>query len=174
MPETLTQAAPPKIEAAAPPVPHALLSLCLPDDWTLDDATLEQLDELNPGWRIERGFSGELVINMGAGGHGPTIGFKLCMRLGLWVEEIGGGLGQDGTAGYNLLDDEGRNPEWEPDVSWISPEQLAAAGGSAPLARLLESLPDVRGRRSSRPISRWSRSRTRWSAGCTSASSSAG
>ena len=99
----------------------------------LDDATLEQLDELNPGWRIERGFAGELVINMGAGGHGPTIGFKLCMRLGLWVEEIGGGLGQDGTAGYNLLDDEGRNPEWEPDVSWISPEQLAADGGSAPI-----------------------------------------
>ena len=133
MPETLTTAAPPKIEATAPPVPHALLSLCLPDDWTLDDTTLEQLDELNPGWRIERGFSGELVINMGAGGHGPTIGFKLCMRLGLWVEEIGGGLGQDGTAGYNLLDDEGRTPEWEPDVSWISPEQLAAAGGSAPI-----------------------------------------
>ena len=77
MPETLTKPPPPDVEAAAPPVPHALLSLCLPRDWTLNDATLEQLGELNPGWRIERGFSGELVISMGAGGWCSWI----CIRL---------------------------------------------------------------------------------------------
>ena len=55
MPETLTKP-PQEIEVTVPPVPDALLSLSLPGDWTLDDATLQQLDELNPGWRIETWF----------------------------------------------------------------------------------------------------------------------
>ena len=135
MPETLTKPAPTDVEAAAPPVPRALLSLCLPDDWMLDDAALEQLGELNPGWRIERGFSGELVINMGAGGWCSWICIRLGARLEIWSEDIGGGVAEDAQAGYNLLDDEGRNPEWEPDVSWISPAQLASVGGAEPEER---------------------------------------
>ena len=141
MPETLTKLPPPDVEAAAPPVPHALLSLCLPDDWMLDDAALEQLDELNPGWRIERGFSGELVINMGAGGWCSWICIRLGARLEIWSEDIGGGVAEDSQAGYNLLDDAGPQSRVGTGCLLDQPGTAGVCRGISAAPRLLEPVP---------------------------------
>ena len=69
---------------------------------------------------------------MGAGGWCSWICIRLGARLEIWSEDIGGGVAEDSQAGYNLLDDAGRNPEWEPDISWISAERLASVGGFPP------------------------------------------
>ena len=59
MPETLTKVAPPDDRGHGPACSaRAALHFACPTTGELDDATLEQLDELNPGWRIERGFAG--------------------------------------------------------------------------------------------------------------------
>lgn len=128
MPEIL---APSRPTQSAPPQPAAFAALRLPAEWPLDDDALEQLDQLNPGWQIERGYHGELVINMGATGWSPNICSWICAQLHLW-SHAGGGFVQDSSAGFNLDDGEGRTPEWEPDASWISEAQFAAAGRRPP------------------------------------------
>lgn len=126
--------APPPLALLAPAQPDGATTLRLPAEWLLNDDALEQLDQLNPGWRIERGYNGELVINMGATGWSPNVCSWICAQLHLWSYAGGGGFVQDSSAGFNLDDGEGRTPEWEPDASWISEAQFAAAGRRPPLS----------------------------------------
>ena len=149
---------PPRQARRAPPQIDGVARLRLPAQWLLNDDALEQIDQLNPGWRIERGYDGELVINMGATGWSPNICSWICAQLHLWSHAGGGGFVQDSSAGFNLDDGEGRSPEWEPDASWISDEQFAAVGRRPPTSGFWNLCPafvvEVISPRDSRPDQR--------------------
>ena len=108
------------------------IRLRLPADWPLTNDCLEELCSLNHDLRLERGHHGELEINVPAGGSGSYIGVRLCAALAVWSDTGAGGMVQESSVGFDLSDDKSRNPLWGPDVSWITPEQLAAAGGRPP------------------------------------------
>ena len=107
------------------------IRLRLPDQWKLSNDCLEELSSLNQDLRLGRGHYGELEIEMPAGGAGPSIGNRIGGFLMFWADTAGG-LVQDASAGFDLSDDRSRNPVWGPDVSWMTPEQLADAGGAPP------------------------------------------
>ena len=117
---------------AAGPAPWEMLTICLPDELELTDGLLEELSGLNPGWKIERGHYGELVLTMASGGASAVIGGKIGSRVWAWLESGGGGIALDASAGYNVIDPEGGAPMRNPDVSWISDQQLEATGGVPP------------------------------------------
>lgn len=103
----------------------------LPDHWKLSNDCLEELSSLNHDLRLERGHFGELEINMPAGGASSNIGLRIAAALMIWSDE-NGGMVQESSAGFDLSDDRSRNPLWGPDVSWMTSQQLADAGGSPP------------------------------------------
>lgn len=108
------------------------ISLRLPDDWLLTNDCLEELCSLNHDLRLERGHYGELEINMPAGGASSNIGVRICAAIMNWSDAGAGGMVQESSAGFDLSDDRSRNPLRGPDVSWMTPEQLAGAGGAPP------------------------------------------
>lgn len=112
------------------------LSLRLPPEWILTGEALACLSAQNEGLRPERGEHGELVLRVAAGGRGPKIAVKIGTRLDLWSDDDGGGSVEDGTAGYDLTPADAEphsGPMRNPDLSWVSPEQIEAIGGAGPL-----------------------------------------
>ena len=107
------------------------IRLRLPDGWTLTNDCLEELSSLNQDLRLERGHYGDLEINMPAGGASSYIGVEISAEVRSWAKAIGG-MVQESSAGFDLSDDKSRNPLWGPDVSWMTPDQLAEAGGGPP------------------------------------------
>lgn len=107
------------------------IRLRLPDQWKLSNDCLEELSSLNQDLRLERGHYGELEIEMPAGGASSYIGVEILTEVRIWMRQAGG-LVQESSAGFDLSDDRSRNPLWGPDVSWMTPEQLAEAGGAPP------------------------------------------
>lgn len=108
------------------------IRLRLPDSWSLTNDCLEELCSLNHDLRLERGHDGDLEMNVPAGGAGSYIGLEICAEVRAWTEAGAGGMVQESSAGFDLSDDRSRNPLWGPDVSWMTPEQLAAAGAAPP------------------------------------------
>ncbi len=111
------------------PAPWEMLTLRMPKELKLTDGLLEQLGELNPEWKVERGHYGELVLTMASGGPSWWICNQICIRVGIWADDLGGGLAAGPDAGFNVIDPEGGAPMRNPDVSWISAEQFEALGG---------------------------------------------
>lgn len=111
------------------PAPWEMLTLRMPEELKLTDGLLEQLGDLNPEWKVERGHYGELVLTMASGGPSWWICNRICMRVGIWAEDVGGGLSAGPDAGFNVIDPTGGEPMRNPDVSWISAEQFEAMGG---------------------------------------------
>ena len=103
----------------------------LPEHWALSNDCLEELCSLNQDLRLERGHYGELEINMPAGGAGSFIGVEIVTDVRVWARGAGG-MVQESSAGFDLSDDRSRKPLWGPDVSWMTPQQLADAGGAPP------------------------------------------
>ncbi len=103
----------------------------LPEHWALSNDCLEELCSLNQDLRLERGHYGELEINMPAGGASSFIGVEIVTDVRVWARGAGG-LVQESSAGFDLSDDRSRKPLWGPDVSWMTPQQLADAGGAPP------------------------------------------
>ncbi len=111
---------------------RGLLALRLPDDVPLTDELLEQLGRLNPEWRLERGHDGELVVRMGSGGPSFMITAEILAVVFAWAKAVRGyAFGAD--ASFNVVDPLGGEPMRNPDVSWVSPEQMEAMGGFPPL-----------------------------------------
>ena len=104
----------------------------LPEYWPLSNDCLEELSSLNQDLRLERGHYGELEINMPAGGASSNIGVRIIAPLMIWSDAGAGGMVQESSAGFDLSDDRSRKPLWGPDVSWMTPQQLADAGGTPP------------------------------------------
>ena len=109
-----------------------MLTLRMPEELKLTDGLLEQLGDLNPEWKVERGHYGELVLTMASGGPSWMICTELCTDLRIWARVTGGVVG-GADAGFNVVDPNGGEPMRNPDVVWISPEQFAAMGGVPPL-----------------------------------------
>jgi Uma2 family endonuclease len=103
----------------------------LPDQWKLSNDCLEELSSLNQDLRLERGHYGELEIELPAGGASSFIGVEIITEVRIWMRGAGG-MVQESSAGFDLSDDRSRNPLWGPDVSWMTPQQLANAGGKPP------------------------------------------
>ncbi len=114
------------------PAPWEMLTLRMPEELKLTDGLLEQLGDLNPEWKVERGHYGELVLTMASGGPSWWISTELCVDLGDWADTAGGVTG-GADAGFNVVDPDGGTPMRNPDVVWISPEQYAAMGNLPPL-----------------------------------------
>jgi Uma2 family endonuclease len=93
----------------------------------LTDEDLERICNDNPGWKFEIDADGELVINVYAGDESSDVGLELGGQLRNWRIGGGGGRARDASACYRMTGDDGRTRLMEPDVSWVSPERLAAA-----------------------------------------------
>ena len=129
---TTTLSPPTDAPAEARPQHWGLLALRLPDAIPLTDELLEQLCQLNPEWRLERGHFGELVVNMGSGGPSFMIVSEIFAALFGWSKAVRGyGFGAD--ASFNVVDPRGGTPMRNPDISWVSPEQMESMGGFPPL-----------------------------------------
>ena len=121
-------------DVSAPPVPQhrGVLSLRLPEEWALTDEVLEQMGQLNPEWRLERGHYGELVVNMGSGGPSFMITAEIFALVFAWAKSVGAyAFGAD--ASFNVVDPRGGEPMRNPDISLVSPEQMESMGGVPPL-----------------------------------------
>ena len=129
MPRTLTK--PTEAPAGTQPEHWGVLALRLPDDWQLTDEMLEELGQLNPEWRLERGHYGELVVNMGSGGPSWMITLELAAALLSWAKAHGGIVG-GADASFNVKDPQGGEPMRNPDISWVGDEQVQAMGGAIP------------------------------------------
>ena len=105
-----------------------LRDVCLriPLPVSIDDEQLERINQRNPGWKIERGADTELEVQMIAGGAGSDIAAELLVQIGIWCKDSGGGRVRESDGTFNLRDRDGRERTRAPDVSWISPTQLAA------------------------------------------------
>ena len=114
MPRTLTR--PTEAPATTQPEHWGVLALRLPDEWRLTDDLLEELGQLNPQWRLERGHYGELVVNMGSGGPSWMITLELAAALLAWAKAHGGIVGGS-DASFNVIDPDGGEPMRNPDVS---------------------------------------------------------
>ena len=107
------------------PIP-ALLRFEMPPGCVISDEWLEQQAKANPLFRFELGHNGELIVNEGAGGDSPDISLEIGRQVGNWAVDGGGGRVRDSSGRYFVADIEEREALLLPDVSWVSPEQLAA------------------------------------------------
>lgn len=128
---TTTVVAPAPIASEVAPEHRGILALRLPKEWTLTDEQLEHLCQLNPEWKLERGHFGELVVSMGLGGASFWITAELIIAFGSWAKSVGSrAFGADSS--FNVKDPAGGEPMRNPDLSWLSREQLAEVGGVPP------------------------------------------
>ena len=129
MPRTPTR--PPDSPVESAPEHWGLLALRLPEEWRLTDELLEELGQLNPEWRLERGHYGELVVNMGSGGPSWWIVSELVVALYSWAKPRGWIVGGS-DASFNVIDPNGGEPMRNPDVSLVTSSQLEEMGGAIP------------------------------------------
>lgn len=130
---TTTLAAPQTQQTQSAPEHWGVLALRLPEDWSLTDDVLEHLGQLNPEWKLERGHYGELVVNMGSGGPSFWITADLLLAIGVWAKSVGArAFGADSS--FNVVDPDGGEPMRNPDVSFLTAQQLEAMGGLPPLS----------------------------------------
>ena len=83
-------------------------------------ATLEQLSEANPGWKIERETDGSFTMSP----TGTVTGFQgaaLMFLLGAWMQHAGGRV-SDSSAGFAMPD----GSVLSPDAAWTSEERWNA------------------------------------------------
>jgi Uma2 family endonuclease len=93
----------------------------------LDDAALERVSELNPGWRFERDDDGGLVVSPTSTDGGAQSG-EAFGQLRDYVRSGAGGRAFDSSTGFKMSTRAVRSP----DAAWMSPERAA---GIAPEAR---------------------------------------
>lgn len=117
--------------AASAPEHWGIAALRLPAEWELTDDRLEELGQLNPEWKLERGHYGELVVNMGSGGPSWWITLEILLALGPWAKQHGGFAGGAG-ASFNVIDPRGGEPMRNPDLCWVSDAQFKQMGGVIP------------------------------------------
>ncbi len=127
-----TTLSPPTDAATLSPPHRGILALRLPEQWALTDDCLEQLCQLNPEWRLERGHYGELVVNMGSGGPSFMITVEILAALFPWAK-LNGAFAFGADASFNVIDPLGGEPMRNPDISFLTTDQMASMGGSPPL-----------------------------------------
>ena len=94
-------------------------------DCRLTDDLLERVGSVFPTRKIERTARGELAMSPpNAHGGSPEYEAEIAVQMGIWRRAGGRGIIAAGTKGY---EDEETNEVHAPDISWMSPEQVAAA-----------------------------------------------
>jgi Uma2 family endonuclease len=76
----------------------------------------------NRDLRIEMTREGEMIIMMAVGSEGGHRNYLLTVRIGIWAEADGTGLGFDSSTGFRLPNGAKRSP----DFSWIRRERWDA------------------------------------------------
>ena len=97
------------------------ITLCLPPEWRLTDQALLAISSLNEATQFERSEEGALIISFAAGWPSANVGAVIIAQVVGWSVSSGGGQVGDSSAGFRLPGGAVRSP----DVSWISPDQLA-------------------------------------------------
>lgn len=77
---------------------------------------------LNRDWRIEMSKEGEMIIMMPTGSEGGHRNYLLTVRIGIWAEADGTGVGFDSSSGFKLPNGAKRAP----DFAWILRERWEA------------------------------------------------
>ena len=111
--------------ADAPPLPGLIRIGC--GLGAISDEDLERICNDNPGWKFELDSQGVLVINARPYGVVPDVCTEIGAQVGNWRIGGGGGRARDSSAGYRMSCCTDSGSLLEPDVSWVSPERLAAA-----------------------------------------------
>ncbi|MGH9847033.1 MAG: Uma2 family endonuclease [Blastocatellia bacterium] len=77
---------------------------------------------VNRDLRIEMTKEGEMIIMMAVGSEGGHRNYLLTVRIGVWAEADGGGIGFDSSTGFTLPNGAKRSP----DFAWILREKWEA------------------------------------------------
>ena len=114
----------------AAPISGDSLLLRLPEQWKLTDRALSEIAGLND-LLFERTAEGDLVVTLPPLGRAPRVGLRIGAQLLDWIDSGGGGEAADSSGGFRLDDGEDDDPEDKstvriPDVSWMSPAQVAS------------------------------------------------
>lgn len=97
----------------------------LPPDWEMTDERFLEIGDLNPEQLFERTADGRLHLMTWPDGLSQRATSKLHTFVGVWDLQAGGEVRGE-AGGYFLPDESALAPE----VSWVSPDQIAARGGS--------------------------------------------
>lgn len=111
--------------ADAPPLPGLIRIGC--GLGAISDEDLERICDENPGWKFELDSTGALVINARPYGVVPDVCVETGAQVGNWRVSGGGGRARDSSARYRMSNQARVGPLLEPDVSWVSADQLASA-----------------------------------------------
>jgi Uma2 family endonuclease len=96
--------------------PSGPLTLKFRPGLRLSDRAFWKFCRANPELRLERTAQGELVVMSPAGSDSSSRNLKLGMRLGLWNEQSGLGIGFDSSGGFTFPNTAIRSP----DLSWMT------------------------------------------------------
>lgn len=108
----------------APELRDVCLRIQLPAPPT--DEELERLNQRNEGWKIELGANAELEVRMIAGGDSSDVSIELGRQVANWRVATGGGRVRDPDGTYKVSHPDLGERTQAPDVSWISPDLIAA------------------------------------------------
>ncbi len=131
----------------AVPVSADSLLLRLPEQWKLTDRALSEIAGLND-LLFERTAEGDLVVTLPPLGRAPRVGVEISAQIRNWMRDGGGGEVSDSSGGFRLGDvqddDEDRTGQvLVPDVSWLSPAQIAEFDEDAVDERYLPICPEL-------------------------------
>lgn len=88
----------------------------------LSDDEFFEFCRLNRDLRIEMSKEGEMIIMMPTGGEGGHRNYLLTVRIGIWAEADGTGVGFDSSTGFKLPNGAKRAP----DFAWIRRDRWEA------------------------------------------------
>lgn len=105
-----------------PPDLNALVIRLGPLKRALTDDEFFEFCGVNRDLRIEMTKEGEMIIMMAVGSEGGHRNYLLTVRIGVWAEADGGGIGFDSSTGFTLPNGAKRSP----DFAWILREKWEA------------------------------------------------
>lgn len=88
----------------------------------MSDAEFFEFCQRNRDYRIERDATGEVIMNMPAGGETGHLNNELSRQFGNWAVEDKRGLAFDSSTGFDLAD----GSTYSPDVAWVRRERWSA------------------------------------------------
>ena len=87
----------------------------------MSDAEFFDFCQRNRDYRIERHATGEVVMNMPAGGETGHLNIELSRQFANWSISDGSGIAFDSSTGFDLAD----GSTYSPDVAWVKRRRWA-------------------------------------------------
>ncbi len=85
----------------------------------MTDAEFFEFCQRNRDYRIERDATGEVIMNMPAGGETGNFNAYLTAMLYVWAQIEGNGIAFDSSTGFDLAD----GSTYSPDASWVKKQR---------------------------------------------------